>query len=201
MLHPFMPFITEEIWQKLPRPQGPAGESIMLQPWPHMQSQMISKKHEDQMHAIIELVTAIRNIRAVWNIDPRTEVTVIINVHEAADGKLVNANIDVIKRMARISGLTAGKVPKPSSAAVSVVGTMEVYVPLAGLIDFQKEKSRLEKDMAKMETEMHGLTGRLKDKNFLSKAPKEVVEQQQVRKAELATQIQKLKDNMKEIDA
>ena len=153
------------------------------------------------MQEIIQLVTAIRNIRAVWNIDPKTDLNVIINVGDTADGKLIDDNIDFVKRMARISGLKIGTHPKPKSAAVSVVGAMEVYVPLEGLIDFQKEKARLEKEMDRMAQEMKGLTGRLKDKHFLSKAPEEVVEKQRQRKAELAIQMEKLKENLKEIVA
>ncbi len=201
MLHPFMPFITEEIWQKLPRSKDVAAESIMLTSWPHIQKEMISKKCETQMQEIIQLVTAVRNIRAVWNIDLRTDLNVIINVRDGALGKLIGDNIDFVKRMARILGLKIGTHPKPKGAAVSIIGAMEVYVPLEGLIDFQKEKARLEKEMDRMAQEMKALTGRLKDKHFLSKAPEEVVEKQRQRKTELALQMEKLKANLKEIVA
>ena len=201
MLHPFMPFITEEIWQRLPRSKDQAGESIMLTSWPHVQKEMMSKKCEAEMQEIIQLVTAIRNIRAVWNIDPKTDMDAIINVSDRSDVKMINDNIDLVKRMARVCGLKVGAHAKPKSAATSVVGAMEVYVPLEGLIDFQKEKARLEKEMGRMAQEMKGLTGRLKDKHFLSKAPEEVVEKQRQRKAELAMQMEKLKENLKEIAA
>ena len=88
MLHPVMPFVTEEIWQKLPRPKGAVGDSIMIQPWPHIQSQMISKKDERDMELLIELITSVRNMRSVWNIEPRAEINAIINIHDPKDENL-----------------------------------------------------------------------------------------------------------------
>jgi len=100
-----------------------------------------------------------------------------------------------------VSDLKFGKHSKPKNSAVSVIGNMEVYMPLEGLIDFEKEKARLSKEYARMEDEMKSLSARLKDKNFTSKAPKEVVEKQEERKAELEIQIKKMRDNLKEIGA
>lgn len=200
MLHPFMPFITEEIWQKLPHEKDHPGLSIMLQPWPHVQKEMISKDAEDDMQRLIQFVTAIRNIRSVWNIDPRTEVNVLANTHGGKDVKLLSDNSDLIKRMARASDIKVGSHAKPENAAVSVVGSIEVYVPLQGLIDFEKEKARLKKEELRLEAELKSLSGRLKNREFLSKAPEDVVAGQKARKTEVEEQIKKLKDNLKEID-
>jgi len=199
MLHPFMPFITEEIWRKLPGSKATAGDSIMIQPWPHVQSRMISKPDEEAMQKLISLITSIRNMRAVWNIEPRAEVSALIKTHDTEDEKLLSGNIDFVKKLAKVSDLKIGKHSKPKSSAVSVIGSMEVYLPLEGLIDFEKEKARLLKERSRMESEMKGLTQRLRDKNFMSKAPKEIVEKQAERKADLAIQIKKIKDNLKEI--
>ena len=199
MLHPFMPFITEEIWQKLPRSKDAKGDSIMLQSWPHVQKEMISGKAEEEMKYLVELITSIRNIRSVWNIGQHTEIQVFVNIHDDKEKDLLAGNADFVRRLARISDIKIGHHAKPKNAAVSIVGGAEVYVPLEGLIDFEKEKARLGKDLVKMEVELKGLTGRLKDKNFLSKAPEEVVENQKARKAELGIQIGKMKGNLKEI--
>ena len=201
MLHPFMPFITEEIWQKLPRGKDQSGRSVMAQPWPHVQKNIISAEAEESMGSIIRLVTAIRNIRSVWGIEPRTEVPAIINVQNAHEEKLLVGNASLVMRMAKLSDLKIGKHPRPKNAATGIEGGMEIYVPLEGLIDFEKERQRLGRDLSKMESEMKGLNGRLKDKNFLSKAPEEVIGKQRQRKAELAGQISKLKDSIKEVDA
>lgn len=200
MLHPFMPFITEEIWQKLPHEKDHAGDSIMLQPWPRVQKEMISKNAEEEMQRLIQFVTAVRNIRSVWNIDPRIEVSAIANTHISSDEKLLSGNCDLIKRMARVTDLKVGIHAKPENAAVSVVGTIEVYVPLEGLIDFEKEKARLKKEALRLEAEHKSLSGRLKNKEFISKAPEDIVAGQKARKVEVEEQLKKIKDNLKEID-
>ena len=198
MLHPFMPFVTEEIWQKLPREKD-ASSSIMISAWPHLQKDLVSKDSEKAMAGIIELVTSIRNMRAVWNIEPQKEIQVMINVHDAKYEKAISQNSGFIKRLARISDLKTGKMEKPKSSAVSVVGHLEVYLPLVGLIDIEKENARLKKEEERMAAEFKAITARLKDKNFTKKAPGEVVEIQKARKVELESQIKKIKDNIKEL--
>ena len=198
MLHPFMPFVTEEIWQKLPR-EKEAAPSIIISSWPHLQKDPVSKESEKAMAGIIELVTSIRNMRAVWNIEPQRDIEIMINVHDAKHEKMIIQNSGFIKKLSRISDLKTGKLEKPKSSAVSVVGDLEVYLPLAGLIDFEKERVNLKKEEERMAGEIKAITARLKDKNFTKKAPKEVVEKQKARKLELEGQIRKVKDNMKEL--
>lgn len=200
MLHPFMPFVTEEIWQKLPREYSEGAGSIMVQPWPHVQAQMISEEIEAKMQHLIEIVTAIRNMRSVWNIDPKTPVNAILNIHKAEDEAVLSASSDIIKKLSRVAELKIGRIAKPKSSAVSVVRDIEVYVPLEGLIDFEKEKERIKKEEAKIEKEIAAITGRLADEKFTSKAPEEVVNKQRAYKDELALQLAKLKDNLKGLD-
>jgi len=199
MCHPFMPFITEEIWQKLSARPENKGESIMAEPWPHLQKEMISEEAESEMKELIEVITAVRNIRAVWNIEPGLEINVMIKTHHAKDEKLLSENIDFIKQLSRVTNLKTGKIAKPENTAVSVVGSLEVYVPLEGLIDFEKEKTRLLKEEARIGNEIKAITARLKDKNFTKKAPEDVVEKQKAHKGELEIQFKKLKDNLKEL--
>jgi len=196
MLHPFMPFITEEIWQELPRSKDAAGDSIMIQPWPHTQKNMISNEAENDMKSLIEIITAIRNIRSAWNIEPRREMPALINIHDKKDEILLNKNMEMIKRLSRLSSLLVGKRPKPKNSAVSVIGSYEVYVPLEGVIDIDKEKARLKKEEDKIGFEIKSISSRLKNKDFTSKAPEDVIEKQRVRKADLELQIKKLKDNL-----
>lgn len=199
MLHPFMPFITEEIWRVLPRAKDVKASSIMVEPWPHVQAKMISEESEGKMRKLIELVTAIRNIRSVWNIEPKREIYVIINIHEKSDEKLLSENLFFIKTLSRASDIRIGKLSRPKNAAVSVVGNAEVYLPLEGLVDFQKEKTRLAKEEEQLAGEIKSVNTRLKDKRFTSKAPKEVVEKQKMRLEEMKARIKKIKDNLKEI--
>ncbi len=196
MLHPFMPFVTEEIWQRLPRDKDKAGDSIMVQAWPHVQSQMISKEAEAKMQLLIELVTAVRNIRSVWNIEPHKEINVAINLHKKEDEKLLSENGAMIKKLARVSELKIGKFAKPKNSAVAIVKDLEVYVPLEGLIDFEKESTRLKKEETRIKAEIKSISTRLKDKNFTSKAPQEIVARQKERKAELDLQLKKITENL-----
>jgi len=197
MCHPFMPFITEEIWQKLAIPKE--GAFIMAEPWPHLQKEMISGEAESDMRVLIELITAVRNIRSVWNIEPKLEINVMIKTHSADDEKLLTENVGFIKQLTRVEHLLIGKVAKPKNAAVSVVGSLEVYVPLEGLIDFEKEKARLSKEETRIGGEIKAIAARLRDKNFTKKAPEEIVEKQKAHKEELEIQLKKLKDNLKEL--
>ncbi len=198
MLHPVMPFVTEEIWQKLPR-KNMGDDSIMIQAWPHVQKEMISEEAEGRMKELTEIIVAIRNIKSVWNIDPQVAIDVIINIQEKKIEKLLLENEDFIKRMAKAASFKAGKYEKPKNAAVSVVGRIEIYIPLEGLIDFQKEKARLKKEEERIGGEIKAISARLKDENFTAKAPKEVVEKQELHKNELEIQLKKLKCNLKEI--
>ena len=178
MLHPFMPFITEEIWCKL---AGSKDSSIMIQPWPHIQKGMISARAEAEMASIIALVTGIRNMRSAWNIEPAREVNILINMHDASNKKTVSDNIAILKKLARLSSIETGALSKPKGAAVSVIGKDEIYLPLEGLIDLGKELERIRKEALRIETEMDAITRRLSDKEFVSKAPAEVVEKQRSR--------------------
>ncbi|MFA6610745.1 MAG: class I tRNA ligase family protein, partial [Candidatus Omnitrophota bacterium] len=200
MLHPFMPFITEEIWQKLPRLNSAESGSIMECSWPHVQEEMISKDTEEEMKLLIELVTAIRNMRAVWNIEPQRAISAVINIYKDTDAKLLDANADIIKKLSKVSELKVGRFPKPKNSAVSVVRELEIYVPLEGLIDFEKEKARLKKEEAKIEGEMKAIEGRLNDKNFVAKAPEDIVSKQRIHREELAVSVEKLRENLKNIE-
>jgi len=199
MLHPFMPFITEEIWQELPRSKDAVGEAIMIQPWPHIQRDMISDAAQSEMKCLIGVITAIRNIRSAWNIDPRREMSALINIHDKRDEEFLNKNTEMIKRLSRLSSLLVGKSPKPKNSAVSIVETFEVYVPLEGVIDFDKEKARLKKEEDRIALEIKSIGARLKDKHFTQKAPEDVIEKQKARKVDLELQVKKFKDNLKNI--
>ena len=199
MLHPVMPFVTEEIWQKLPREKDSQAASIMISKWPHLQKEMISIKAEEDMKKLIDVITAIRNIRAAWDIVPGSRVNVLVNTHDASDSKLLEDNSEMIKRLGRITDIKVGRMSKPKGAAASVVGTMEVYVPLEGLIDLEKERARLKKEEDRVSGAIKSLESRLGDKNFTSRAPKDIVEKQRVQLAELTLQLEKLKANLKAV--
>ncbi|MCX5680236.1 MAG: valine--tRNA ligase [Candidatus Omnitrophica bacterium] len=199
MLHPVMPFVTEEIWQKLPRDKDSMAGSIMISRWPHIQKDMISIKVEQEMGKVIDVITAIRNIRSAWDIVPGAQINILVNTHDISDSKLLGDNSEMIKRLARIADMKVGKMSKPKGAAASVIGTLEVYVPLEGLIDLEKERLRLKKEEDRVSGAIKSMEARLGDNNFTSKAPKDVVEKQRVQLIELTLQLEKLRANLKTI--
>jgi valyl-tRNA synthetase len=168
----------------------------MVQPWPHVQKEMISKEADAAMALLIDTISAVRNIRAVWKIELQKDIAAHINVHSASSEKILNENAGIIRRLAKVSGLNIGKLSKPRNAAASVVGDIEIYVPLEGLIDLEKEKARLGKESSALEEQIRAITARLKDKNFASKAPKDVVGKQKARLEELKLSLAKLKSNL-----
>ncbi|MBM3248126.1 MAG: valine--tRNA ligase [Candidatus Omnitrophica bacterium] len=196
MLHPFMPFITEEIWQKL----APETGSIMNQSLPHVQKQMIDKKTELQMQVIIDLVSSLRNIRAEWNIPPLEKIDVILKVTDHQAIKLLDENQAIIKNLSRINNFNiVEEIARPKDSASAVVGRVSFFVPLTGLIDIPKEKSRIESQISQNENILKSLNARLKNKQFLSRAPKEVVASEKQKSLEIADKIEKLKKVIKEL--
>ena len=198
ILHPLMPFITEEIWQNLPREDD--DKSIMISKWPHMQKQFIDRKCEHQMQTIISCITAIRNIRSVWQIDPTKKIDVKVSLARPALEKLLKTYSSYIKDLARIENLQIKqKIKRPKSCAVAVVGGMEIFIPLEGIIDVKKEAGRLAQKIKVLENILQNTDKKLKNKQFLNKAPKEIVEREKEKKGQLKESIKKLKDNLKSL--
>jgi len=195
-LHPLMPFITEEIWSLLPHEEG----SIMVNKWPHVNKDLIDVKIDKAMDSIIEQITAIRTIRATWRIEPIKRIEVVIKTPNKATTKSLNENIDYIKRLARVDKIDIGeKAKKPPKSATAVVGNMETYIPLAGIIDLEKEGARLKKQIDQVIGWLDNTKKKLSNKKFVEGAPKEVVEQQKTRQKELQEELKKLKSNLSDL--
>ncbi len=196
LLHPFMPFITEEIWQRI----APETGSIMSQPLPHLQKQMIDKKIEQKMQVIINLITAIRNVRAEWNVDSFKRVEVILRVSDKITRELLEENKGFLASLCKIENLTISQSAKrPPNSAGGVAGRVDFYLPLSKLIDIQKEKLRLNTEIKNKELILKGVAGRLKNKDFLKKAPRPVVEKERNNLADLKIRIKRLKVAISEL--
>ena len=197
LLHPFMPFITEELWQNLPHEKT----SIMTCSWPHMQKQFISGKLEEDILRVIEVITAIRNIRSEWNIDQKKEVKVVLSYTNKKDETILKEMTPYIKKLCRLESIEMGKkIQKPEQSAYSASSMGDVYVLLKGIIDFEKEKTRLLKKKTEITKNVDGLKIRLKNKNFVSKAPKEVIEKNKVSLKEFKDTLRRLDENLKDIE-
>jgi valyl-tRNA synthetase len=193
ILHPFMPFLTEEIWQRLPH----AGESIMVSDWPKANTRWIDRRIESAIDLVISEIQAIRNVRSAWQINPKDSVTVAIKTSRDREMKILRDYSTYIVQMAKISSLQLGKhVTRPKESAVANIGQVETYVVLTGLIDIQVERQRIESALEEVEKMIRGLEGRLRNEEFLKKAPRDVVEKEKLKAEELANRKKRLEENL-----
>jgi valyl-tRNA synthetase len=190
LLHPIMPFITEELWQRLPH----KGETITLAEFASSDPAKIDERAEREMATVIELIARLRNIRSTFNIAPSIPLKAQIAPADAEARDLIARMEDHIKRLARIEELQiVDKISARKGSARAVVGASELAVPLEGLIDFEKESARLEKELNKLINERGGLEKRLSNQDFISRAAADVVETTRARAEELDDQIAKLR--------
>jgi len=176
LLHPFMPFITEEIWQHLPH----QGESIMLTDWPQAQKELINKTIETEMALAMDVIRAIRNLRSEMNVPPGKEAEIIIGANKKDALETIKKAQSYIKSLAGVSELTLELTvdEKPEQAVTAVIHGIEIFLPLKGLVDIEKETARLEKELAKVDQEIARLEKKLSNEGFLAKAPADVVEKE-----------------------
>jgi valyl-tRNA synthetase len=173
LLHPFMPFLTEEIWQNLPL----QGESIMIQEWPKVNDDLHDPAAEKAMNLHMNIIKAIRNIRAEMNVAPGKKAEIILFAPDNQINSTLNTGVEAIKRLAGGSAVTVlSEMPtKPSKAAGAVLDGVEIYLPLKGLLDLDKEIARVEKELAQVQKDQKMLEGKLGNSGFIAKAPAEVV--------------------------
>ena len=176
LLHPFMPFITEEIWQHLPH----EGETIMLTKWPQVQEELVNKTIETEMALIMDIIRAIRNLRSEMNVPLGKEAEVIVAANKPEALKIIEKGQSYIKALASVSDLNLELTlnEKPQQAVTAVIQGIEVFLPLKGLVDIEKEKARLNKELSKVNQEIERLEKKLNNPGFLGKAPEEVVEKE-----------------------
>lgn len=193
LLHPYMPFITEEIYQCLPH----EAESIMISKWPVADESLIDPEAERGMNAIMDSIKAIRNMRAEVNANPGKKIPAIMLVSEDLR-EVVAHNDSYIKLLGCIDNLELRPLngEKPENAMAAVVTGIEVYLPLAGLIDVEKETQRLSKELAAMEKDLQRAGGKLNNAGFLAKAPEDVISKERAKYEELSGKIEAVKKRM-----
>ncbi len=195
LLHPFMPFITEELWQRLSIEREET--TIMLSKWP--KSESVNQKAIEDMELVMEVVSAIRNIRSMMNIGLKTNLPVIMVKHsleETAD--VLKSCIEYIKRLGNIETIVFDpEAEKPHASAVVVAKGMEIYIPLEGLIDMEKERMRLGKQIEEVLQGLKGVQAKLNNPGFVDKAPSEVVDKVREQGGLLEAKKRSLEENLR----
>jgi len=191
LTHPFMPFITEEIWQKLPH----KGLSIAIAEYPTYKPESYDEEAEKKLGALMELITKVRNIRAEMNIPPSQLIDLYLGIEDNSLKELIKEHKVHIINLARVKSMTIVPALSPMDrCARGVVSHIEIAIPLAGLIDFGVERQRLQKEIAKLNGELTALRRKLSHKEFLTKAPPEVVAKNKERCRSLEERLAKLRE-------
>jgi len=195
LLHPYMPFLTEELWQALPH----EGEALIIAPWP--QAGALDEPAEEQMGLVMELIRAIRNARAEYEVEPGRRIAAVIAAG-AHRGLLESQRAELVA-LARIdeAKLTIAETlaAKPAKALTLVIGGVEVYLPLAELVDLEQEVARLEGELAKTAGEIARVRNLLGNANFVAKAPAQVVEREREKLTTYAEQEAKLRARLESL--
>lgn len=200
LAHPFMPFITEEIWQRLKAPAGVQGETLMLQPWPVANEARIDAAAEGDIEWVKSLMLGVRQIRGEMKISMAKRIDIIVANASAEDQRRLADFEPLLNKLAKLESvrvLAAGE--EAPMSATTLVGEMEVLVPMAGLIDKDAELARLDKEIGRLEGEVKRVGGKLGNEGFVAKAPAEVLEKERAKLAEAEQALAKLVDQRQRI--
>jgi valyl-tRNA synthetase len=173
LLHPFIPFVTEELWDKLPGTSG----SVMKAPWPTSSQERHDAEAEATMDLVMGITSGIRNIRSEMNVPPSLRVAATVQSPDKAVRQTLDEHGHIIVNLSKLEALTVTPPgDRPLSSATSVFGESTIFVSLKDVLDFEAEQARLNKELAKIDKELNGVEKKLRNEDFLKKAPQEVVE-------------------------
>jgi len=210
LLHPFVPFFSEELWQKLKETATQAGLSaaasmtqpaLMVSPWPQLDQALRDEGAEAEMAFIQDLIRGVRRLRKEKNVPYGVPARVAVCCPDAATDAIVGRHVGFLKRMARLEDVEHGpEIAKPPRSATSVVGTTELFLRLEGLVDAQQERERLLRQKQDVTDHIAKIEAQLHNPDFLANAPHEVVQRQMDRAQELRERLQKVVQNLAELD-
>jgi len=193
LLHPFIPFITEELWQKIAPLAGTSADTIMTQSYPEADEGKVDEQANDDINWLKQFVLGVRRIRSEMDIAPSKQVPVLLQNGDDSDKQKLASHEKLIASLARIESVTwldaADDAPE---SAMALVGEMKVLIPLAGLIDTDAELQRLDKEMTKLRKELEKCGGMLNNPKFVARAPEAVVAKERARMAEMEASLEKL---------
>jgi len=202
LAHPFLPFITEEIWQKVAPLLGITAESIMLQSYPAEDDSVLNASVDAEIEWVKGVIIAIRNIRGEMNISPAKEIPVLLTKGGEQDKNYLNNNTQFLSKLAKLDSITwLDETEEAPLASTQLVGNMEVLVPMTGLIDLDAELARLNKEIEKLEKEINKLSGKLGNEKFVANAPAEVVNKEKEKLEKAESSLMQLKEQLKKIQS
>ena len=194
LAHPFMPFITEELWHLISDRKD--GESISTSTFPDYDETKISKNAEEEMEFVQNVITSLRNIRGELSIPPSKKIDVLLKTDSVKDNQKI-----YIKSLAKVDEFTVDPaIQKPPQSASAVVKSCDIFVPLKGIIDLDVERARIEKEISRLEGALKGVEKKLSNEKFVNNAPKEVVEKEHNKKENWESSLIKLKEILEELD-
>jgi valyl-tRNA synthetase len=200
--HPIMPFITEEIWQRVAPLAGRAGATIMLQPFPQADEARIDAEACDEMEWVMQVILAVRSLRGEFNLPPGRAVSLLIQHGRDQDRDRAGRYQAYLSRLAKLSDLhwLAPGDPVPP-AAIALAGHLKLLIPLAGIIDREAELTRLDREMSRIGKDLERSEAKLSNPGYVERAPPEVVDQERGRVAAMRAALSKLEEQQNRIRA
>jgi valyl-tRNA synthetase len=199
LLHPWMPHVTEEVWQLLT--QANQATSISVQPYPTPDPSWVNPQLEREFGLVIQTISSLRNLRAEAGLKPHQTIAAFLVTADPDEQRILTTAQAYIRELAKVESLeiTGSLARDPKQVAAAVVGTVQVLVPLAGLVDVEALRAKVQKDLAKLEKEAQGIRARLENPNFLNRANPEVVQASQEQLAELEAQMRLLGSRLEKL--
>ena len=201
LAHPIMPFITEEIWQRIAPLAGKQGDSIMLQPYPSPDADREDTSATRDIKWVKGVIEAVRNIRGEMNISPAKKIPVFLRGGTEEDQRRLKDNHQFLSSLAKLESLEWLTGEEAPMSATQLVGDMEVLVPMAGLIDKDAEIARLNRELERLDAEIARLEGKLGNDKFTARAPADVVEKEKARLQDAQGSRERLKGQREAIEA
>ncbi len=200
IMHPIMPFVTEEVWQSLRAFDPQREESIMTAAWPKADAARVDLDAEKTAGTLMEIVRAIREVRAKYNIPPKQALAATLSAPDAATAKALGEHAQLVQDSANLTKLDVGaSLAAPPSSATQVVAGSHLFIPLAGIVDPAKEKERLESSKKKAADQAASIRKKLSDEKFCANAPAELVEKERARLEEFDDQIARVEKSLEEL--
>jgi len=200
--HPMMPFITEEIWQRVKTLAGQEGGTVMLQAYPQADNALVDAQAVTDIEWLQGIILALRNIRGEMNISPAKPINALLKNATTEDAKRLEANRQFLAKLAKLETIEVlAEGSEAPMSAIQLVGDLEILVPMQGVIDVAAEIARLTKEAEKLNKELTGVTNKLNNANFVDRAPAVVVEKEKARQADLQVAHAKLQQQLEEMQS